>query len=159
MLVAHETGVPLDLSAGPEPQPSNPDRPGDSPAGLDEQYLVSENYLKEVKRIKERVVRDLLVCTTDKEWMCKECQIIFVSPLRVRKHIIAKHFSGPMCRCKYCGKYSKNEVALEKHVSRRHRTETDKELSQWQITKHKAKTARSSKRSCPTPDYLTIIRG
>ena len=34
-LVAHETGVPLDLSACPEPQPSNPDCPGDSPAGLD----------------------------------------------------------------------------------------------------------------------------
>ena len=76
MLVAHETGVPLDLSAGPEPQPSNPDCPGDSPAGLDghkdEQYFVSENYLKEVERIKERVVQDLMVFTTDKEWMCKE---------------------------------------------------------------------------------------
>ena len=58
-----------------------------------------------------------------------------------------------MCRCKYCGKYSKNEVALAKHVSRRHRAETEKELSQWQITKYKAKRAHPYKRPCPTPDY------
>ena len=94
-----------------------------------------------------------MVFTKDKEWKCKECEIVFISPLRIRKHIISKHFSGPMCRCKYCGIYSKNEVSLEKHVSRRHKVETDKERSQWQITKHQAKAARFSHRSCPTPDY------
>ena len=157
MLEAHETGVPLDLSVGPEAQSSHPDCPGDSTAGCaghtNKQYLVSEDYLKEVERIKERVVQDLVVFTKDKEWKCKECEIIFISPLRVRKHIIAKHFSGPMCCCKYCGIYSKNEVSLQKHLSRRHKVETDKECSQWQITKHQAKAARSSQRSCPTPDY------
>merc|ERR1712240_383382 len=51
------------------------------------------------------------------------------------------------------GIYSKNEVSLEMHISRRHKVETDKERSQWQITKHQAKAAHSSRRSCPTPDY------
>ena len=31
--------------------------------------------------------------------------------------------------------------------------ETDKERSQWQITKHQARAARSSRKSCPTPEY------
>ena len=95
MLVAHETGVPLDLSAGPEPQPSNPDCPRDSPAGLDEQYLVSENYLKEVERIKERVVQDLVVFTTDKEWKCKECEIIFISPPTHEEAYYSETFQRP----------------------------------------------------------------
>ena len=35
VLSTHEVDVPLDLSAGPELQPNNPDRPGDYPAGPD----------------------------------------------------------------------------------------------------------------------------
>merc|ERR1712240_170578 len=34
-----------------------------------------------------------------------------------------------------------------------HRVETEKELSQWQITKYKAKKAHPHKKPCPTPDY------
>merc|ERR1712240_831119 len=34
-----------------------------------------------------------------------------------------------------------------------HRVETEKELSQWQITKYKAKKAHPHKRPCPTSDY------
>ena len=79
-----------------------------------------------------------MVFTKEKEWKCKECETVFISPLHVRKHIISKHFSGPMRCCKYCGIYSKNEVSLEKHVSRRHKEETDKERTQWQIMKHQA---------------------
>ena len=97
------------------------------------------------------MVRDLLVRTTDRKWGCKSCNITFVSPTDVRRHIIAKHFSGPMCRCKHCGKYSKNEVALSKHISRRHRAETQKELSEWQITKYKAKNANPHKRPPDLP--------
>ena len=99
MLEAHETGVPLDLRVGPEEQSCHPDCPTDTPVGqtghTDEQYLVSEDYLKEVERIKEQVVQDLMIFTKDKEWKCKECETVFIFPLCVRKHIISKDFSGP----------------------------------------------------------------
>ena len=99
MLEAHETGVPLDLRVGPEEQSFQPDCPTDTPVGqtghADKSYLVSEEYLKEVERIKEQVVQDLMVFTQEKEWNYKECETVFISPLRVRKHIISKHFSGP----------------------------------------------------------------
>ena len=83
--------------------------------------------------------------------MCKKCQVAFISPLRVQKHIIAKHFQGPMCRCKYCGKYSRNEVALGKHVAKKHRLEKEKELSQWQITKRRVKAAFKEPHPTATP--------
>ena len=102
-----------------------------------------------VENVKERVVRDLLICTPSNKWMCRKCQVTFMSPLRVRRHIIAKHFQGPMCHCKYCGKYSRNEVALGKHMAKKHRLEKEKELSQWQITKRMAKAA--FKEPPPTP--------
>ena len=152
---AHGIDSPLDLSTGLEAKHNDLSKPIHCPVGPDEQYVVSENYKKEVEKIKESVVRDLLVRTTDRKWMCKSCQITFISPTDVRRHIIAKHFSGPMCRCKHCGEYSKNEVALSKHVSRRHRAETEKELSQWQITKQALHDITG--RSCTIPYRRTQI--
>ena len=54
-----------------------------------------------------------------------------------------------MCHCKYCGKYSRNKIALGKHMEKKHRLEKEKELSQWQITKRMAKAA--FKEPPPTP--------
>ena len=128
---ANGTGVPLDLRVGPGEQSIQPDDPTNALGGqtghTDDSYLVSEDYLKEVEKIKEQVVQDLMVFTKEEEWRCKECEIVFVSPIRVRQHIIARHFSGPMCRCKYCGIYSKNKISLGKHMSRKHKDEKDKE--------------------------------
>ena len=46
-------------------------------------------------------------------------------------------------------------MALGKHVAKKHKMETDKELSQWQITKRRAKAAHSFKgshlTSAPSP--------
>ena len=94
----------------------------------------------------------MMIFTKEKECSCKECKLVFVSPLHVRQHILSRHFQGPLTRCKYCGIYSKTESSLEKHVSRRHKDEKDKERTQWKITKDQAKAAQNSGRSCPSPD-------
>ena len=75
MLEAHEKGVPLDLRVGPEEQSFQPDCPTATLVGqtghTDEPYLVSEEYLKEIERIKEQVVQDLMIFTKEKQWNMK----------------------------------------------------------------------------------------
>ena len=130
----------MDLTVEHREQSTQPDASTNAPEGQtrhrDESHLVTEDYLKsEIEKIKEQVIQDLMVFTKEEEWRCKECELVFVSPLHVRQHILSRHFQGPMTRCKYCGIYSKNKTSLEKHVSRRHKEEKDKERTQWQITK------------------------
>ena len=72
-LNAHGIDSPLDLSTGLEAKPNDLNKPIHCPVGPDEQYVVSENYKKEVEKIKESVVCDLLVRTTDLKWICKSC--------------------------------------------------------------------------------------
>ena len=57
LVEANETGVSLDLRVGPGEQSIQPDGPTNALVGqtrhTDDSYLVSEDYLKEVKKIKE----------------------------------------------------------------------------------------------------------
>ena len=105
-----EICVPLDLTVESREQSGPPDTSISTPEGQtghkDKSHLPTEEYFKsEIEKIKEQVIQDLMIFTEKKEWMCKKCKLVFGSPLRVRQHILSRHFEGPLTRCKYCGVY------------------------------------------------------
>ena len=125
-----EICVPLDLTVESREQSGHPDASTNTPKGLveheDKSHLPTEEYLNsEIEKIKEQVIKDLMIFTEKKEWMCTECKSVLGSLLRVWQHVLSRHFEGPLAQCKYCKVFSKTESSLDRHIRRKHKDEKD----------------------------------
>ena len=82
---------------------------------MDEVDLYKED--EEVKRTKRILVSDLII--EEKEsYRCCACNFQSKHFGRIRKHILNKHYCGPLVKCKLCGFHSKNTNTLKANVFR-----------------------------------------
>ena len=81
-----DISIPLDLTVEAGRQPGQPDVATNDPnshvGSEDDSHLPTKAYLKaEIKKVKELVIKDLMVFNERKEWMCRKCGIVLGSPL------------------------------------------------------------------------------
>ena len=79
-----DINTPLDLTIEADRQPGQPDVATDDPnsrAGSeDDSHLPTEAYLKaEIEKVKELVIKDLMVFNEKREWMCRACEVVLGS--------------------------------------------------------------------------------
>ena len=123
-----DINIPLDLTVEADRQPGQPDVTTNDPSSRvgseDDSHFPTKAYLKaEIEKIKEQVIKDLMIFNEKREWMCRECKIMLGSSLQVRQHVLSHHFQGPLEKCHYCGVFSKTEASLDRHIRRKHKHE------------------------------------
>ena len=125
---------PLDLTIEADRQLRQPDIATDdaySQAKVeDDSHLPTEAQLEaEIEKVKDGVIKDLMLYNKKRQWECRACEKILGSPHWLRHHILLSHFEGPLENCRFCRVFCKTEALLKKHMSRKHKHERDMERS------------------------------
>ena len=110
-----DINTPLDLTIEADRQLRQPDLATDDPNSQveieDDSHLPTEAYLKaEIEKVKDQVIKDLIVFNERREWICRACEVVLGSPHRVRQHVLLCYIQGPLAKCHYCGVFSKTET-------------------------------------------------
>ena len=154
-MIRKKINTPLDLTVEADRQLKQPDVATDDPNSQseieDDSHIPTEAYLNaEIEKVKNQVIKDLMVFNEKREWVCWACEVVLGSPHRVRQHVLLVHFQGPLTKCRYCGVFSKTEASLDKHIRHKHKHERDMKRSQWKVAKDEAKAAQSRRSQDPS---------